>query len=99
MNKYKTNLAAIDWTAKRPRQPRKKETPPKRGDFCTPIVLGDYEAYDCPITGKMIEGKAAHRENLKRNNCRLLEKGESRDQHKRVNKSYDDKIERILRGE
>ena len=31
-----------------------------------PILLGDYEAYDCPVTGKMIEGRYAHNENLKR---------------------------------
>lgn len=42
-------------------------------------VSSDYEAYDCPVTGKMIEGRAAHRENLKRTGCRILEKGEGRD--------------------
>lgn len=42
-------------------------------------ISPDYKGYDCPITGKWIDGRAEHRENLKRNNCRLLEQGESRE--------------------
>jgi len=41
-----------------------------------PAVLGDYEGYDCPITGKRVEGRKAHRENLAVHGCRLLEPGE-----------------------
>ena len=41
-----------------------------------PAVRGDYEAYDCPITGKRIEGRRAHEENLRRHGCRVLESGE-----------------------
>lgn len=40
------------------------------------IIATDYSAYECPVTGRMIEGRAAHRENLKQHGCRLLEKGE-----------------------
>lgn len=68
----------------------------KRAGFPTPQIAGDYEVYDCPITGKPIEGKAAHRENLKRNNCRLLEKGESRDAPKRYEARKTESIDRIL---
>ncbi len=39
-------------------------------------IARDYEAYNCPITGNLIDGRAAHRENLKRNNCRIFEPGE-----------------------
>lgn len=39
-------------------------------------VAKDYEAYECPITGKMIEGRSAHRENLKKHGCRVFEPGE-----------------------
>lgn len=55
-------------------------------DFClrdlervleAPVVRGDYEAYDCPITGKRIEGRRAHQENLKQHGCRVLEAGET----------------------
>jgi putative FmdB family regulatory protein len=41
-----------------------------------PAVQGDYQGYDCPITGKWIEGRRAHEENLKRHGCRVLEAGE-----------------------
>lgn len=47
----------------------------KRG----PQIVSDYAAYECPVTGNMIEGRAAHRENLKRTGCRLYEKGETQD--------------------
>lgn len=39
-------------------------------------VVGDYAGYDCPVTGKRIEGRRAHHENLKRQGCRVLEPGE-----------------------
>ena len=42
-----------------------------------PMVKGDYPGYDCPITGKWIEGRRAHEENLKRHGCRVLEPGET----------------------
>lgn len=44
-----------------------------------PAVRGDYQGYDCPITGKWIEGRRAHEENLKRHGCRVLETGERED--------------------
>lgn len=37
----------------------------------------DYEAYNCPITGKLIDGRRAHQENLKQHGCRILEPGEA----------------------
>jgi len=39
-------------------------------------VTGDYEPYQCPITGKEIRGRRAHEENLRRHDCRVLEPGE-----------------------
>lgn len=42
-----------------------------------PMVRGDYEPYNCPITGKRIEGKRAHLENLARHGKRVLEPGET----------------------
>lgn len=44
--------------------------------ICAPAVRGDYPPYECPVTGKIIEGRAAHEENLRRTGCRLLEPGE-----------------------
>ncbi len=50
-----------------------------------PAVIGDYPAYACPVTGKMIEGRKAHMENLARTGCRVLEPGETENcQRKRV---------------
>lgn len=43
---------------------------------CAPAVRGDYAPYNCPVTGKPIEGRRAHEENLKRHGCRILEPGE-----------------------
>lgn len=40
------------------------------------MVRGDYPGYDCPRTGKWIEGRRAHVENLKLHGCRVLEPGE-----------------------
>ena len=39
-------------------------------------VIPDYEGYTCPVTGKWVEGRKAHRENLKAHGCRVLETGE-----------------------
>lgn len=40
------------------------------------FVSGDYESYQCPVTGKEIRGRRQHEENLKRQDCRVLEPGE-----------------------
>src|SRR5574344_140872 len=42
-------------------------------------VRGDYEPYNCPITGKLISGRKEHEANLKLHRCRVLEPGEARD--------------------
>jgi len=36
----------------------------------------DYPGYSCPITGKWVEGRREHRENLEKHGCRVLEAGE-----------------------
>jgi hypothetical protein len=61
-----------------------------------PILLGDYSTYDCPVTGRPVDGRAAHSENLKRQNCRLLEKGETRESPKRIEESFNAGLDRIL---
>jgi hypothetical protein len=58
-------------------------------------IIRDYAAYDCPVTGRMIEGRSAHNENLKRTGCRLLEKGE-REQAIRDRADTDRKIEKTV---
>lgn len=39
-------------------------------------IASDIAGYTCPVTNKWVDGKSAHRENLKRQGCRLLEPGE-----------------------
>jgi hypothetical protein len=41
-----------------------------------PMIRSDYPDYNCPVTGKLISGAAAHRENLARTGSRVLEPGE-----------------------
>lgn len=41
-----------------------------------PAIQMDYAGYHCPVTGNWIEGRAAHRANLKKHGCRILEAGE-----------------------
>lgn len=60
-----------------------------------PHLVSDYEAYECPVTGKMIEGRAAHRENLKRTGCRLFEPGEREQYIKNESRRREETAERI----
>lgn len=41
-----------------------------------PMIARDYEGYTSPATGKWVEGKKQHLEDLKRSGCRLFEPGE-----------------------
>jgi hypothetical protein len=49
---------------------------PERNDICIPRVRSDITAYVSPITGQMIDGRAAQREDLKRSGCRLQDPSE-----------------------
>lgn len=55
--------------------------------FKFPSAQADYPGYDCPITGKWIEGKTAHRENLARHNCHLAEPGETAESMRRADQA------------
>ena len=87
-NNYRRNLAAIDWTVK-------ADSPvlhidaheSKRADFPAPRIVGDYAPYECPVSGKVIEGRKAHEENLKATGCRLLEPGEKEDNARTATRS------------
>lgn len=56
-------------------------------ELSAPRVLGDYPGYECPITGKWVEGRAAHRENLAKHGCRILEPGETSEAQRRARQS------------
>lgn len=50
---------------------------PKKLNGGVPGVVSDYQPYKSPLgDGLVIEGRAAHREHLKRNGMRILEAGE-----------------------
>jgi len=65
---------------------------PAERRLSSPRVLGDYQGYSCPVTGKWIEGKKAHRENLARTGCRILEPGEEKEAARR-RREMDSKLE------
>ena len=65
-----------------------------------PMVAVDYPAYVSPATGKWVEGKKAHMEDLKASGCRLLEPGERQDMQKtqeRKNSQLEKTKHRIIR--
>ena len=58
-------------------------------------VLGDLPGYACPVTGKWVEGRRAHEQNLKETGCRVLEKGE-REDAARFRKAADTALENAI---
>lgn len=57
---------------------------PMRQLISAPHIVMDYPGYTCPVTGQWIEGRTAHRENLKRQGCRVLEPGETEQTRRRA---------------
>lgn len=74
-----------------------KEAPPENNwDFSRGWrghIVGEYEPYECPVTGKWVDGRYAHRENLKRTGCRLLEPGEKEHNTKRGREYVEAKLD------
>ena len=59
--------------------------PDKRSDLAFPYIRGDLPAYRSPVTGKLIEGRAARREDLARSGCREVDPSE----YKPIYKNYE----------
>lgn len=59
------------------------------------MVQRDFAPYTCPVSGKLIEGKAAHRENLAVTGCRVLESGE-REQKMRWKEEANKQLDREI---
>lgn len=59
------------------------QTPMER-QVAAPRVLADYAGYTCPISGAWVEGRKAHRENLAKHGCRVLEPGETDNSRRRA---------------
>lgn len=75
---------------------------PMERRICAPAVTPDFRGYDCPVTGKWIEGRRAHTENLKKNECRVLEAGETdavrrnyAEEERRADKEIDETVEQF----
>lgn len=69
---------------------------PAEKQVSAPAVRSDYAGYSCPVTGKWIEGRRAHEENLARHGCRVLEPGETesaRQRHAASEAEFDRQIE------
>jgi hypothetical protein len=49
---------------------------PERDGFARPFVRSDIPAYKSPLGTGVIDGRAARREDLKRNNCREVDPSE-----------------------
>lgn len=59
-------------------------------------ISRDYEGYTCPVTNRWVEGRRAHRENLKQQGCRVLEKGEREHNEKRRHEEANASIDRMV---
>tara|TARA_R100001377_G_C3173983_1_gene104111 strand:+ start:689 stop:1033 length:345 start_codon:yes stop_codon:yes gene_type:complete len=76
---YKDNYDGIEWSSKTFTPKPRIDFSSNRSDIEMPYISGDYKPYDCPITGRTIDGKREHNENLQLHGCRIHEKGEFED--------------------
>ncbi len=60
-----------------------------------PMIVADYAGYESPVTGKWIEGRKAHQEELKRTGCRIFEPGE-KEAFERSRKADDEKLDQAI---
>lgn len=68
----------------------------------TPRFTVDNTDYSCPVTGARIASKREHEENLKKQNCRVLEPGEHRlsaEGRKAADEALDKKVEETVERE
>lgn len=90
---YRKNFKGIDFSNTPKPIPRRVPRNEKRSSLPTPMVVGDYQPYECPVTGKTVDGKLEHKINLEKTGCRILERGEFEDVKKngkkRINESID----------
>jgi|TARA_R110002020_G_scaffold80746_5_gene201184 hypothetical protein len=96
MSVYGDKYDDIEW-ANTPRS-RKVRTDysSKRSHLAAPYVAGDYKPYSCPITGRTIDGRREHEENLARHGCRVHEKGEFEDVKKNGKKRLDAEMDAAI---
>tara|TARA_R110002051_G_scaffold234_6_gene930 strand:- start:508 stop:828 length:321 start_codon:yes stop_codon:yes gene_type:complete len=92
MSAYKDNYDKIKWNLDSRRHMTKKA----RARVLGPYVQGDYEAYECPITGDLIDGKREHEQNLEKHGCRVHEKGEFEDVKRYGRQLYEAELDRAI---
>ncbi len=68
------------------------DEPMRRVLVLPPFVRGDYQGYVSPASGKWVEGKKAHIDDLARSDCRILEQGESAHFAKNAAKIHDESL-------
>lgn len=75
---------------------------PMRRLMSAPHIQMDYPGYQCPVSGKWVEGRAAHKANLHQHGCRVLEPGEKEAAERRRNdadKQLEAKLEATMAKE
>ena len=55
----------------------------RQREVAAPRIVADLKPYRSPITGQMIEGRAARREELERHDCRELDPSEYSPEYRR----------------
>ena len=100
MSLFKDNYDKIKWDKTIQVKKVAVSNNSKRSHLNMPYIAGDYKPYDCPITGKSIDGRVEHEENLKKHGCRIHEAGEFEDVkkngQKRINASIDAAIDKSV---
>ena len=100
MSVYGDKYASIKWTAKPRAEKVQLDYSSKRSHLAAPYVAGDFQPYACPITGKTIDGRKEHKNNLETHGCRVHEKGEFEDVKKngkkRIEASMDAAIDKSV---
>ena len=59
-----------------PADERKRAPNPKRSDLAFPMIITDTPAFKSPIDGKIVEGRVARKEHMKRHGVREVDPGE-----------------------
>lgn len=86
MPRYLWSETAQDWLpAEQVMRSRHNSEPEKRSKIGFPYIRGDLKPYVSPVTGKVIEGRAARREDLARSGCREVDPSE----YKPVYRNYE----------
>lgn len=74
-----------------------------RRSISAPMFSVDNTGYNCPVTGEWVGSKSAHRENLAKHGCRILETGETEqakaaraEKDRQLDKAIEDTVERTI---